>query len=199
MRQKLNETSKGFLFKVKGNAFESEIQQELSYVLDGYGKIYQGVYLYSHSLGTFTEIDLLIVTPKKLYSLEAKSFRNVLEGSMHMTMWIGKTSKYVTKIYNPYFQNITHIRALRKTFYDLGVRLPIVENYVIVPNTCRIRSDYDKIFKISQLVSRISEDKYIGKDIIDVAKFDKALDIIQRRAKAEYDEKMKEIKHKINR
>lgn len=199
MRQKLNETSKGFLFKVKGNAFESEIQQELSYVLDGYGKIYQGVYLYSHSLGTFTEIDLLIVTPKKIYSLEAKSFRNVLEGSMHMTMWIGKTSKYVTKIYNPYFQNITHIRALRKAFYDLGVRLPIIENYVIVPNTCRIRSDYDKIFKISQLVSRISEDKYIGKDIIDVEKFDKALGIIQRRAKAEYDEKMIEIKHKINK
>lgn len=199
MQDKLTTTSKNLLFKVKGNAFESEIQNELSYVLDNYGKIYQGVYLYSHSLGTFTEIDLLIVTPKKIYSLEAKSYRNVLEGAMHMKMWKGKTSKYMTMIYNPYFQNITHIRALRKTFYDFGVRLPIIENYVVVPNSCQIRSDYDKIFKISQLVRKITEDKYIGRDIIDVKKFDKALKLIQKKTKADYDKKMEELKHKIKR
>lgn len=162
-------------YKIKGSNFESQIERELYYMLDGYGKVYQSVHLYSHTLKRVTEIDLLVVTPKKIYCLEAKSFRSSLEGAMHMEMWNGKSNRYLTKIYNPYFQNVAHIRALKKAFYNEGILLPTIENFIVVPNSCRKRTDYRHTYKISELMTIVARDRYSGEEVLDVELFDKTL------------------------
>jgi hypothetical protein len=113
-----------------------------------------------------TEIDRLVIAPWGIYSLEAKSFKTALMGSLEDDYWVGITGRKLTRIYNPIMQNFEHIRCLKRKMRSLFGSYPSIINYVVVPDSCDIKTDAEGfVLNISELLDRIVADSMRGNKI----------------------------------
>lgn len=131
--------------------------------------------LYSFKLKKQTEIDMIVITPNRLYCLEVKSYNNIMKGDFNDRIWIAGTGKIRDRLYNPVFQNAEHIRTLRNNLRRKNY--PVLEflNLVVVPNTCEIISDCPSVIKIGELVYLLEKDTKVNNLGLDI---DKIYDIL---------------------
>lgn len=152
-----------------GYSFEDEVAEKIRWI--GNGVLLKNVFLYSYNLRKYTEIDMIYVTPYKLYCIECKSFRTKLVGNMGDAMWTGKSGRYFTKIYNPYFQNTEHIRCIKRRLRELNCYTNAIENVIVTRDSCIVESDYKNILPLKRLVSKIRRESIQHNEtILDVNK-----------------------------
>ena len=135
---------------IKGRVFEIDLTTKLNQ-FEGC-TLYSNFWIYSHRLRNKTEIDKLLVTPWGIYCIEAKSFDTALEGSFSDKFWVGWTGRKPTTIINPVFQNLEHCRALNALIRRKGQKPITLRNYVVVPDTCVIKTNCGNVVSVSRLL-----------------------------------------------
>lgn len=136
-----------------GYSFEDEVAEKLRWI--GNGVLLKNVFLYSYNLRRYTEIDMIYVTPYKLYCIECKSFRTSITGDMGDVVWTGKSGRYITRVYNPYFQNLEHIRCIKRSLREFDCYTNNIENIIVVRDSCKISSNYSNVFPLKRFVSKV--------------------------------------------
>lgn len=166
------------LGKVKGASFETEITVKLSVVKDSV--CIPHVKVYSHFLGTETEVDNILLTPWKFYCVEAKSFTTSLEGNLGDYEWIGNSWGKRTVIYNPVSQNFEHIRSLNSYLKRVLGKFFRFENIIVVPDSCLIKSNYPNVMTISDFMSRIVMDSSYALSNLDYTSLEEVIRRLSR-------------------
>lgn len=103
--------------------------------LPGYGKTLRNVYL--PYKGRTSEIDVLLVHEKGLFSFESKNYSGWIFGGEEQQKWTqclpgGEKHSF----YNPIRQNLTHCTALAEF---LGVDAAAVSSYIIFSQRCELK------------------------------------------------------------
>lgn len=97
-----------------------------------------------------TQIDLVVITDI-IYCVELKNYKESLIGNYDDKSWsCGSSSAAKRNRHSAYFQNLTHIQALRRLLYGTKwFDIPIV-NVIVIPDTVNVRSDVREIVKVSR-------------------------------------------------
>lgn len=144
---------------VKGTTFEVELAINLHSLDDV--RVIPNLGVFSPYLGRDTEIDLLVLSPWGIYCLEAKSFNTGLMGSLEDDFWAGVTGRKVTRIYNPVMQNFEHIRCLKRRVKEVTGKFIDVDNYVVVPDSCKISTDVrHMVLNLTELMDKLVSDSF---------------------------------------
>lgn len=101
----------------------------------GYGKTLHNVYVPYQ--GRTSEIDVLLLHEKGLFSLESKNYSGWIFGSADQQKWtqcLQSGEKH--SFYNPIRQNLTHCKALAEY---LGVERGAVSSYIIFSQRCELK------------------------------------------------------------
>lgn len=103
-----------------------------------------------------TQIDLIMVTKKAVYVIEAKDWSRLISGDYGDYEWkgLGNHPQLMT-VTSPYLQNMLHVRMLKAAFLKYGHVMPPIFNIICVPDSCSIDSNCIEIVNLSNLVSRI--------------------------------------------
>lgn len=106
---------------------------------------------------TDTQVDLILITPYKIYVIEAKKWGFEISGSRDDTDWVGRANGNLTiHQKSPINQNLMHLRELknlvRRYYHE---KLPEFSGYVCVPNGTRIVSNCEEVVTASSLFFRI--------------------------------------------
>ena len=75
--------------------------------------------------GKTSEIDLLVISKKGLLVFECKNYAGNIYGDMRRNKWIQYVGKKKSYFYNPFLQNRSHVKHLRKYLEQYG-DLPII-------------------------------------------------------------------------
>lgn len=142
----------------KGDVFENIIATKLLKAFNEPVHIFMSLRVKSPYLNKETEVDILLLTSFGVYCIEAKAMRSLLKGNLDDKMWIGKSGSYQTRLYNPVFQNGTHVRALKHGIRQLGMEPPPIKGVICIPNGCVIESNASNIYTIGSLFAMLETD-----------------------------------------
>lgn len=155
-----------------GTEFENFIKNRIE-SLNSEIKVFQNVKIFSCKLNKSTEIDLLVITPWRVYCIEAKRVRSRLIGEYTNKVWTTVSGRYQKKIYNPIVQNLLHVRALKRELLLRKIYLKNIEPLWCIPD--KVKCDISYFKTVSQLLLVISEDSYNMEHRINVSKLSKVI------------------------
>ena len=142
--------------ELNGGLFEAMISRLLQKTFPDYYTLLNKE-LFSYRINNTTQIDVIFVTPKLVFVIEAKNWVDWVRGTYDDAQWVGKSrSKNIMHVVSPFRQNLMHIRTLYCSALKAGVQLPPMVNLICFPDTTRIESNCREICKYSQLTSLIS-------------------------------------------
>ncbi len=87
-------------------------------------QIFRNVYIPKEGGGT-SEIDIVIISKKGLFVIECKNYAGNIYGDGKRDKWIQYIGKKKSYFYNPFLQNRSHIKNLRKNLEKFG-DIPII-------------------------------------------------------------------------
>lgn len=151
-----------------GYLFEYSVFDTLKQFLKVPVRFIRNLKVYSIKLGKFTDIDLLVITPYRVYCVEIKGFKSELVGSINDKYWIGKSGKYETEIFSPVIQNFEHVRSLNSNFRLINCEPLEIEPVICVCNKCYVKSDYKNIYTLTGLCLKIEHDSTKYKERINM-------------------------------
>ena len=112
--------------------------------------------LYSYKLGKETQIDLIFITKKAIFVVEAKNWSEFIKGDYNDSRWTGKgLAKNVMSVVSPYLQNLMHVRTLRNSAFRGGIVLPPIYNVICLPDGTDLITDCTEVCNYSTLESKI--------------------------------------------
>lgn len=122
--------------------------------------------LHSTYLGKETQVDLVAVDDSGVFVIEAKNWKYWIRGNLDDRQWTGLSSdRKVMTVFNPYEQNLIHIRALRNAIRKKGIEPVVFHNIVVLPDGTEIHSDCGDVVnssQISKLVTRMQKNTNIS-------------------------------------
>lgn len=162
---------------VKGTLFEDKIQKKIMQTLEGTEyRIIKHFYTYSYDLRRCTELDLIVLTPRCIYVIEAKSFRTSITGNYLDKIWEGRSGKFVKKIVSPFLQNNIHMHALKDFFRECGfIKIPM-KSIICFSDKCTINSNCSNTYHMSTFLQELVKDINEKSSIINVEKFHSLLE-----------------------
>lgn len=104
-----------------------------------YGKVYHSVYLPLYN-GGYTEVDVILVTKKWIYVIEAKNYSGYIYGNTASQKWMQILGKTRNQFFNPLKQNKIHEEVLSK---QLDIPLDYLAPVVIFGDNCKPKIDGD--------------------------------------------------------
>lgn len=161
-----------------GEDFEDFIVRALYARLPGKINIIQNKSIWSFALNKKTQIDMILVTEFGIYCIEAKRYRTKIKGSINDKIWFGFSGSYMTRFYNPYFQNVEHIRCLKRELRKQGYVVPQIRNYVCIPNKCDSETDIARVVTLGTLLTRLEIDAIRNTKRLDVEMISKMINRI---------------------
>lgn len=112
--------------------------------------------IYCEYLKKETQIDIILITQKNVYVIEAKNWIGFIRGNYDDKHWEGRSrSKNTLTVFNPVNQNALHIRTLRNALRLQGINPPIFKNIVVVPDGTEIKSECSEVINRSLLWQKI--------------------------------------------
>lgn len=149
-----------------GSYFERKVASMIIMSIDC--KILINPKFYSHSLHRGTECDLLVISPSKIYCIECKNYNGFISGNKFDETWNFVSSGKLGHVQNPYLLNNKHIRLIRGTFYNKGLRPLEIENIIVVPDKCNIHVEDCNVVNLSELMKRLSYEFRNGKHLYNI-------------------------------
>lgn len=140
------------ILELNGTIFENRVASYLHHRYPAC-EVLQNRTLFSDFLGKDTQIDLIMVSTKGVFVIEAKGWRKWVKGDYDDHLWSGQSSQAnVITTFSPVNQNIIHIRALRNAIrMTFGVEPVSFCNCVCFPDGTDIYSDCSEIVNLSRL------------------------------------------------
>lgn len=158
-----------------GTEFEFKIMRYLGI------KFPQAVFLhdlsiYCKRLDKETQIDLIMITDKEIYVIEAKNWVGHIEGTYNDSKWTGSSrARLLMTVFNPVDQNAIHIRTLRNALRCSGINPPQFHNLVVVPDGTAIKSPCKEVINLAKTFSVINQVESASKNKIDKSLFHKMI------------------------
>ena len=154
-----------------GTKFEEEIALLLRYHFpDAF--IMRDVWAYSPNIEKSTQNDIIMVTHKGLYFIEAKNWRDWVFGNYNDKFWKGKASSTnIMEVRNIVKQSMIHIRAIRNGMRRRGVNPVYGNNLIVFPNSTELKTDAKEVININSLISRIKSYERVSTDSINIDEY----------------------------
>ena len=138
--------------EVKGRRGENSVSATLKSLPSGYKTIDN---LVLKTQNGYTQLDHVVVSNHGLFVIETKNYKGWIFGSETKLHWKQVIYKNSYQLYNPIFQNHSHIKALRIAMPDL-YRLPVVSIVVFVGNCdLKVYAPNEHVIKRRELKSVI--------------------------------------------
>lgn len=104
----------------------------------------------------FTQIDVIAVTKKAVYVIEAKDWVGFIKGTYNDYNWtgLGRNPKGMN-VFSPILQNLLHLRLLKANAIRHKFDMPPMYSLICVPDECTIKSSCKEILHFSELGQRI--------------------------------------------
>jgi hypothetical protein len=139
-----------------GAVFELEIMDYLAEKFPN-SIIMHNLEVFCKPLEKDTQIDIIMLTDKNVYLIEAKNWTGYIEGEYNNEHWTGiSRARVKMEVFNPINQNDLHIRALRNALRNEGLNPPYFNNFVVVPDGTAIKSTCREVVNKSFLINRIT-------------------------------------------
>ncbi|MBR5227236.1 MAG: NERD domain-containing protein [Clostridia bacterium] len=118
-----------------------------------------------------TQIDIVAVNTKGIYVIESKDYSGVLKGKCWEKYWtqILNKNKCKYKVYNPIYQNNSHIEALKKNFKKFNIPEEAFKSYIVFSDRCKLYitgTSKANIIKACELYYGLAGDFEQSKDIL---------------------------------
>ena len=112
--------------KVKGRAGESRVALTLRRLSKDNYKVYNNIYLKDRA--RITQIDHLVLSVYGIFVIETKRYKGWIFGNENSKYWTQVLYKNKYKLYNPVWQNGSHVNFLRRILseFDDSKFFPIV-------------------------------------------------------------------------
>lgn len=149
-----------------GMFHEKKVATEICNVIDC--KVFFNFEVYSRELHRGTEIDLLVVTPYKIYCIECKNYNGYIAGNKFDEYWTFTSSGRRGRTQNPFLLNRKHIRLLNGCFYKRNLKPLNVENFIVVPDICKIHVEGCNVVHLSSLISLLDLDRKTSQNVYNV-------------------------------
>lgn len=134
----------------RGIKFEEEIMNKVGSSISAY--FLSDVTFFSPAIGKDSGTDILAITDKGILVIEAKNYKTMLSGNIETEKWLGTTYGNNSIIFNVYRQNKLHKRLVMNFLIDvLGTLVPVYD-IIVVPDTCKIYSNFDRVMQLSDVV-----------------------------------------------
>lgn len=105
-----------------------------------------------------TQIDLIFITSRAIFVIEAKNWSQFISGTYDDYEWTGMGDAHkVMKVFSPVYQNYYHLRLLKAAMSKKEKDLPPFYNLVVVPDGCEIRTECEEVVNVSSLKNKIIE------------------------------------------
>lgn len=151
-----------------GEEFELEISQYLQLKYPK-SEVLHNNSIYCEFLKKETQMDLIFITDRNVYIIEAKNWIGFIRGNINDKHWEGRSrSKNTITVFNPVNQNALHIRTLRNALRLQGMNPPMFKNIVVVPDGTEIKSDCSEVINKSMLLQRIASNENSSSLSIDI-------------------------------
>ena len=116
-----------------------------------------------------TQIDLLLLTEKAIYVIEAKNWSRGIIGNYGDYVWRGYGNQpQGMTVVSPFLQNTLHTRMIKSRALLHGCTIPQVFSFICVPDSCVINSDCGDIVHFSQIVQKIASVEHSLTNYFDV-------------------------------
>ncbi|WP_394863556.1 nuclease-related domain-containing protein, partial [Paraclostridium bifermentans] len=130
-------------------------------------------------LNKFIEIDILFITSNGIFCIESKYVSTAIVGDMEDRMWSVCNAYGRNVVYNPFLQNLEHIRCLKKYLRLGGYSTNLIHNVIVVPDKATIKSDCPQIKNSKDWLFEIAGDLYEDKELINVERVFKILEMYE--------------------
>jgi len=104
----------------------------------GYKKLLANVYLPKADGGT-TEVDVIMLSEAGVFVFESKNYSGWLYGDEKSQLWtqvLHQRAKF--KFFNPIWQNLGHIDAVRRALADAGLDDSLFRSYIVFSERCTL-------------------------------------------------------------
>ena len=154
--------------------FEAEVGNTIKAELDSIRLIYSKVLKCPWLKRGETELDVIAITSKAIYVIEAKNWSQYIDGNYDQFHWTGMgDSPKIMTVFSTYMQNLLHIRLLKSAALREGYKLPPVISIMCVPDSCQVDSDCAEIVHLSEILQRIKRYESVLKDNYDRIEIEK--------------------------
>lgn len=163
--------AKGLIFEGIVGGF---LKRSFSNTFVFYNKVFPAKFLKRQE----TQVDIIFITNKAIFIIEAKDWSQFIEGDYNNYTWLGMgDANLVMKVFSPVYQNYLHLRLVKSILRKQLDDIPPLINLVVVPDTCDIKSPCTEVIRFSSLKRRVNSEMSKLSKIYDV----KALTKIIRR------------------
>ena len=164
-----------------GISFENVILRHLSSRYSG-SIFLHDLGLYSSYLKKDTQIDIVFIDTKGVFVIEAKNWKNWVEGNYGDKHWSGQgASREVITTFNPVNQNFIHIRALRNAIRRECDEEPVLfHNIVCFPNSTTLRTECKEVVNLSYLSLYLDRILIASKDNIQPEHYKELIERVTR-------------------
>ncbi|WP_180953524.1 NERD domain-containing protein [Bacillus sp. T33-2] len=118
--------------------------------------------------GQTTQIDHVLVSHKGLFVIETKNYKGWITGSEYSQYWTQHNYKRQDKLYNPIWQNVGHIKALKEYLGDILNDVPVHSIIVFSKQaTLKFKEPFKKatVIKMGDLLSTIEDEGGAGETV----------------------------------
>lgn len=185
--------------EMNGTWFELHVANELSRLFPE-SVVLHDLPLYSYYLSNWyerpitTQIDLVFITPYRIYVIEAKKWGDEICGNREDYKWTGKpNAKNFVKNMNPVSQNLVHLRELKNLLRRNNYDVPDFESCICVPDGTKIITDCKEVLEMSQMIYKLQCDfldfrsgRLKSSSVIDVYFWDNAISEAIRKEKRKH-------------
>ena len=178
---------------VRGRRGEKRVSTILNSLSSNY-KVIDNLVLKTNN--GYAQLDHVVVSNYGLFVVETKNYKGWIFGSETKLHWKQVLYKKSYQLYNPIFQNQSHIKALRIHMPDL-YRLPIVSIVVFVGNCeLKIHAPNEHVVKRNRLKSVIRNYSERNLDDVEVENLYNRLLELDKSQEYSPDEHKKQVKQK---
>lgn len=142
--------------EAKGLIFEGIVGNFLKHNFSNTFVFYNKVFAAKFLKRKLTQVDIIFITNKAIFVIEAKDWSIFIEGDYSSYAWLGMgDAKNVIKAFSPVYQNYLHLRLVKSMLRQQMEEIPPLINLVVVPDTCEIRTPCEEVIRFSALRRRI--------------------------------------------
>lgn len=162
--------------EAKGLIFEgivgSFLKRSFSNTFVFYNKVFPAKFLKKQ----VTQVDVIFITNKAIFVIEAKDWSQFIEGDYDNYTWLGMgDANLVMKVFSPVYQNYLHLRLVKSMLRKQLKELPPLINLVVVPDTCDVKTPCTEVVRFSALKRRITKELDSLDKVYDIKELRKAV------------------------
>lgn len=141
-----------------GSYFEIKVGESILSQSNNKVQIRFNYEFYSPRINRNTEIDVIAISPNRIYIIECKSYSNWIRGEFYDLNWKFCSSGKISTVQNPVLGNFKHLRLIKGLMYSNNIQPPKMENIIITPDSCKYNGTLTNVYTLSSFLGKLERD-----------------------------------------